>query len=115
MNEKANNPWFYTVYKGESMPIPFRVWGAPTAPADITGYSFSLRAKIAMEEGAPKFELDNSHFTIENASTGLASFKIPDSILAAAEPGDYLSQITVSWGEVTRKTKVFTIRILDSI
>lgn len=112
---QPNNPWLYSTYKGSRVPIPLRIMSGPNTPADITGYSFGVRGKIAVDQPTAMFDLGNDAFTIVNASQGLVYFMLPDDVLAALQVSDYISQVTMTKDDIISKSHMFTIRILDSI
>jgi hypothetical protein len=113
-----NNIWAFIVYKGEDKPIPFRVWSSPTAPRDITGYTFEVTGKIALGDVTETmmFKLDNNHFTVLDGAKGLAYFLIPKDTLLALDAGQYITQITIIKGDGSiSKSHMFTVRIQDAV
>ena len=62
-----NNPWSIKAYQGSVVPIPFRIMAGPSTPADLTGYTFSVRGKVSFDQDVPSFALDNSAFALVDA------------------------------------------------
>ena len=110
-----NNPWFFKVYIGSAVPIPIRIMAGPNTPSDITGYSFSVRGKISFDQEDASFTISNDHFTIIDATKGLASFTMPSEILDALPPADYLCQVTITADSTVTKSQIFTLKVLQSI
>lgn len=110
-----NNPWSIKAYQGSVVPIPFRIMAGPSTPADLTGYTFSVRGKVSFDQDVPSFALDNSAFALVDAKNGLASFTMPQDILNALTPGDFLTQITLINGDTVTKSQIFTLKVLQSI